>query len=82
MTERGLEANFRATQSGRVIFNGINAALKSWFEEGGIDVAYTGLTQDFGAKNMKNRHKEQDTQSDVQTTEPEDSSDLTDNYNE
>ena len=48
-------------------------------EEGGIDVAYTGLTQDSGAKNGEKSTQGQNTQSDVQTTESEDSSDLTDN---
>ncbi len=80
MTERGLEANFRATQSvTRDLLMESMPRLKSWFEEGGIDVAYTGLTQDFGAKNGEKSTQEQNTQSDVQTTESEDSSDLTDN---
>jgi len=80
MTERGLEANFRATQSvTRDLLMESMPRLKSWFEEGGIDVAYTGLTQDFGTKNGEKSTQEQNTQSDVQTTESEDSSDLTDN---
>ena len=53
--------------------------LKSWFEEGGIDVAYTGLTQDSGQKNGEKSTQEQNAQPDFQTTESEDSSDLTDN---
>ena len=49
MTERGLEASFRATQSvTRDLLMDSMARLKSWFEEGGIDVAYAGLTQDSG----------------------------------
>jgi len=51
MTERGLEASFRATQSvTRDLLMDSMARLKSWFEEGGIDVAYAGLTQDSGAE--------------------------------
>jgi flagellar hook-length control protein FliK len=53
--------------------------LKSWFEEGGIDVAYTGLTQDSGAQNGGNSTGEQSARSEVQATESEESSDLTDN---
>ena len=53
--------------------------LKSWFEEGGIDVAYAGLTQDSGAQNGGNSTGEQNDQSEVQATESEESSDLTDN---
>ena len=80
MTERGLEASFRASQSvTRDLLLESMPRLKSWFEEGGIDVAYTGLTQDSGAKNGEKSTQGQNTQSDVQTTESEDSSDLTDN---
>ena len=80
MTERGLEASFRASQSvTRDLLMESMPRLKSWFEEGGIDVAYTGLTQDSEAKNGEKSTREQNTQSDVQTTESEDSSDLTDN---
>jgi len=80
MTERGLEASFRATQSvTRDLLMESMPRLKSWFEEGGIDVAYTGLTQDSEAENGEKSTREQNTQSDVQTTESEDSSDLTDN---
>ncbi len=51
MTERGLEASFRASQSvTRDLLMDSMARLKSWFEEGGIDVAYAGLTQDSGAE--------------------------------
>ena len=80
MTERGLEASFRATQSvTRDLLMESMPRLKSWFEEGGIDVAYTGLTQDSGAENGENSTREQNAQPDFQTTESEDSSDLTDN---
>lgn len=51
MTERGLEASFRASQSvTRDLLMESMSRLKSWFEEGGIDVAYAGLTQDSGAE--------------------------------
>ena len=80
MTERGLEASFRASQSvTRDLLMESMPRLKSWFEEGGIDVAYTGLTQDSEAENGEKSTREQNTQSDIQTTESEDSSDLTDN---
>ena len=80
MTERGLEANFRATQSvTRDLLMESMPRLKSWFEEGGIDVAYTGLTQDSGAQNGGNSTGEQNTRSEIQVTESEESSDLTDN---
>ena len=38
----------------RDLTDGINASLKQWFEEGGIDVAYAGLTHDSGAENGGN----------------------------
>ena len=80
MTERGLEASFRASQSvTRDLLLESMPRLKSWFEEGGIDVAYAGLTQDSGAQNGGNLTGEQDTQSEIQVTESEESSDLTDN---
>ena len=80
MTERGLEASFRATQSvTRDLLMESMPRLKSWFEEGGIDVAYTGLTQDSEAENGENSTQEQNAQPNFQTTESEDSSDLTDN---
>jgi hypothetical protein len=51
MTERGLEASFRASQTvTRDLLMESMARLKSWFEEGGIDVAYAGLTQDSDAQ--------------------------------
>ena len=80
MTERGLEASFRASHSvTRDLLLESMPRLKSWFEEGGIDVAYTGLTQDSGAQNGGNPTGEQNAQSEVQVTESEESSDLTDN---
>jgi flagellar hook-length control protein FliK len=79
MTERGLEASFRASHSAtRDLLMESMPRLKSWFEEGGIDVAYAGLTQDSGAQNGGNSTGEQNTQSEVQATESEESSDLTD----
>ena len=80
MTERGLEASFRASHSvTRDLLLESMPRLKSWFEEGGIDVAYTGLTQDSGAQNGGNSTGEQNTRSEIQVTESEESSDLTDN---
>ena len=80
MTERGLEASFRASHSAtRDLLMESMPRLKSWFEEGGIDVAYTGLTQDSGAQNGGNSTGEQSARSEVQATESEESSDLTDN---
>lgn len=80
MTERGLEASFRASHSAtRDLLMESMPRLKSWFEEGGIDVAYAGLTQDSGAQNGGNSTGEQNAQSEVQATESEESSDLTDN---
>ncbi|MGB2023934.1 MAG: flagellar hook-length control protein FliK [Litorivicinaceae bacterium] len=80
MTERGLEASFRASHSvTRDLLLESMPRLKSWFEEGGIDVAYTGLTQDSGAQNGGNSTGEQNTQPEIQVTESEESSDLTDN---
>ena len=80
MTERGLEASFRASHSAtRDLLMETMPRLKSWFEEGGIDVAYAGLTQDSGAQNGGNSTGEQNDQSEVQATESEESSDSTDN---
>jgi flagellar hook-length control protein FliK len=80
MTERGLEASFRASHSvTRDLLMESMPRLKTWFEEGGIDVAYAGLTEDSGAQNGGNSTGEQHAQSEVQTTESEESSDLTDN---
>ena len=80
MTERGLEASFKASHSvTRDLLMESMPRLKSWFEEGGIDVAYAGLTQDSGAQTGGNSTGEQNTQSEVQATESEESSDSTDN---
>jgi len=47
MTERGLEATFRASQVvTRDLLMESMPRLKQWFEEGGINVAYSGLSQD------------------------------------
>ncbi|MEE2821070.1 MAG: flagellar hook-length control protein FliK [Pseudomonadota bacterium] len=49
MTERGLEATFRASQGvTRDLLIESMPRLKQWFEEGGINVAYSGLSQDSG----------------------------------
>ena len=53
-------------------------SLKSWFEEGGIDVTYTGLTQDSGAQNGGNPTGEQ-MLSRRSSHKSQESSDLTDN---
>ena len=80
MTERGLEASFRASHSAtRDLLMESMPRLKSWFEEGGIDVAYAGLTQDSGAQNGGNSTGEQNAQSQIQATESEESTDLIDN---
>ena len=80
MTERGLEAIFRASHSAtRDLLMESMSRLKSWFEEGGIDVAYAGLTEDSGAQNGGNSTGERNAQSEVPVTESEESSDLTDN---
>jgi flagellar hook-length control protein FliK len=80
MTERGLEASFRASHSAtRDLLMESMPRLRNWFEEGGIDVAYTGLTHDSGAQNGGNSTGEQSARSEVQASESEESSDLTDN---
>ena len=49
MTERGLEATFRASQGvTRDLLMESMPRLKQWFEEGGINVAYSGLSPDSG----------------------------------
>ena len=54
MTERGLEATFRATHSTtRDLLMDSMPRLKQWFEEGGINVAYSGLSQDSDTGNAK-----------------------------
>ena len=80
MTERGLEASFRASHAAtRDLLMESMPRLKSWFEEGGIDVAYAGLNHDSEAKNGGNSTGEDHAQSDAQVTESDESSDLTDN---
>ena len=80
MTERGLEASFRATHAAtRDLLMESMPRLKSWFEEGGIDVAYAGLTHDSGAENGGNSTGEHHAESDAQGTESDESSDLADN---
>jgi flagellar hook-length control protein FliK len=65
MTERGLEASFKATQSvTRDLLMESMTRLKSWFEEGGIDVAYAGLSQDSGAQNGGNSTADDEASSD------------------
>ena len=55
MTERGLEASFRATQTvTRDLLMESMPRLKSWFEEGGIDVAYTGVESESNTQNGEN----------------------------
>ena len=66
MTERGLEATFRATQSvTRDLLMDSMARLKSWFEEGGIDVAYAGLTEDSGADTGENSTSDESSDQDL-----------------
>ena len=80
MTERGLEASFRATHAAtRDLLMESMPRLKSWFEEGGIDVAYAGLTHDSGAENGGKSTGEHHAESDAQGTESDESSDLADN---
>jgi flagellar hook-length control protein FliK len=80
MTERGLEASFRASHSvTRDLLMESMPRLKAWFEEGGIDVAYAGLEQDSGAQNGGNSTGEQRAQSEIQTAESEESPEPTDN---
>jgi len=58
MTERGLEATFRASQAvTRDLLMESMPRLKQWFEEGGINVAYSGLSQDSGMN--QSMHHEQ-----------------------
>jgi flagellar hook-length control protein FliK len=79
MTERGLEASFRASHSTtRDLLMESMPRLKSWFEEGGIDVAYTGLHQDSGAQSGGKSTGEQRAQPETQATESQESSDSTD----
>jgi flagellar hook-length control protein FliK len=80
MTERGLEASFRASHATtRDLLMESMPRLKSWFEEGGIDVAYAGLNHDSEAQNGGNSTGEDHAPSDAQVTESDESSDLADN---
>jgi flagellar hook-length control protein FliK len=76
MTERGLEATFRASQAvTRDLLMESMPRLKQWFEEGGINVAYSGLSQDSGMN--QSMHHEQANESaqsmndSVMVTEPD-----------
>lgn len=79
MTERGLEASFRASQAiTRDLLMESMPRLKSWFEEGGIDVAYSGLAPDSGGQNGENSTDEDNTRSETQTAESGESPNLSD----
>ena len=61
MTERGLEATFRASQAvTRDLLMESMPRLKQWFEEGGINVAYSGLSQDSEMNQSRNQDQAQD----------------------
>jgi len=61
MTERGLEATFRASQAvTRDLLMESMPRLKQWFEEGGINVAYSGLSQDSEMNQSTNQDQAQD----------------------
>ena len=61
MTERGLEAIFRASQAvTRDLLMESMPRLKQWFEEGGINVAYSGLSQDSEMNQSTNQDQAQD----------------------
>ena len=67
MTERGLEATFRASQGlTRDLLMESMSRLKQWFEEGGINVAYSGLSQDSG---MNQSTSDEQTNETAQSTE-------------
>jgi flagellar hook-length control protein FliK len=76
MTERGLEATFRASQAvTRDLLMESMPRLKQWFEEGGINVAYSGLSQDSGM-NQSTDHEQanesgQSMNDSVMVTEPD-----------
>jgi len=64
MTERGLEATFRASQAvTRDLLMESMPRLKQWFEEGGINVAYSGLSQDSEMNQSTNQDQAQDSAS-------------------
>ena len=61
MTERGLEATFRASQAvTRDLLMESMPRLKQWFEEGGINVAYSGLSEDSEMNQSTNQDQAQD----------------------
>lgn len=61
MTERGLEATFRASQAiTRDLLMESMPRLKQWFEEGGINVAYSGLSQDSEMNQSTSQDQAQD----------------------
>ncbi len=61
MTERGLEATFRSSQAvTRDLLMESMPRLKQWFEEGGINVAYSGLSQDSEMNQSTNQDQAQD----------------------
>ena len=61
MTERGLEAIFRASQAvTRDLLMESMPRLKQWFEEGGINVAYSGLSQDSEMNQSTNQEQAED----------------------
>ncbi len=60
MTERGLEATFRASQGvTRDLLMESMPRLKQWFEEGGINVAYSGLSARFRDESVNKRRADQ-----------------------
>ena len=64
MTERGLEATFRASQAvTRDLLMESMPRLKQWFEEGGINVAYSGLSRDSEMDQSTNQDQAQDSAS-------------------
>jgi hypothetical protein len=61
MSERGLEATFRASQAvTRDLLMESMPRLKQWFEEGGINVAYSGLSKDSEMNQSMNQDQAQD----------------------
>ena len=85
MTERGLEATFRASQGlTRDLLMESMSRLKQWFEEGGINVAYSGLSQDSGMNQSTGDEQTNETAqsandrtSTEESGEPEETSDVT-----
>ena len=83
MTERGLEATFRASQAvTRDLLIESMPRLKQWFEEGGINVAYSGLSHDSGM-NQSTDHEQtgesaQSTNDSALATEPDEQAEAND----